>query len=175
MFFEMVATLVAGFAGAGVALLLNKLTRGRMPKWAMPAGAALAMIVATAANEYGWYDRTQQTLPEGFKIVQTVENQSFYRPWTYINPFVERFIAVDEPSLRTHDDKPALRMVDTYFLGRWSAPEKMVVLADCATGRRAPLIDGVSFNAGGDISGIDWFAPGEGDPLVTAICNLEGS
>ncbi len=173
MFYEMVATLVAGFAGAGIVLLLNKLTRGRLPKWAMPAGAALCMIVATAANEYGWYNRTKQTLPEGLKVIQTVENQSFYRPWTYISPFVERFIAVDEPSLRTHAEKPYLRMVDTYFLGRWSAPEKMVVLADCDAGKRAPLIDGVSFNADGDISGIDWFAPDEGDPLVTAICALE--
>ncbi|WP_298559071.1 hypothetical protein [uncultured Aliiroseovarius sp.] len=175
MFFEMVATLVSGFAGAGVVLLLNKISGGRLPKWAMPVGAGLAMISTTIANEYAWYDRTHATLPEGMVVVHTVEKQTFYRPWTYVKPFTERFIALDEPSVRTHDARPSMRMVDVYFLGRWSAPEKMVMLADCDAGKRAPLIDGVSFDANGEVSGVDWFSPGEGDPLVTAICKLEVS
>lgn len=175
MFFEMVATLVSGFAGAGVVLLLNKISGGRLPKWAMPVGAGLAMISTTIANEYAWYDRTHATLPEGMVVVHTVEKQTFYRPWTYVKPFTERFIALDEPSVRTHDARPSMRMVDVYFLGRWSAPEKMVMLADCDAGKRAPLIDGVSFDANGVVSGVDWFSPGEGDPLVTAICKLEVS
>ncbi len=41
MFFEMVATLVSGFAGAGVVLLLNKISGGRLPKWAMPVARVL--------------------------------------------------------------------------------------------------------------------------------------
>lgn len=175
MFFEMVATLVSGFAGAGVVLLLNKISGGRLPKWVMPVGAGLAMISTTIANEYAWYDRTQATLPEGMVVIHTVEKQTFYRPWTYVRPFTERFIALDEPSVRTHDARPSMRMVDVYFLGRWSAPEKMVMLADCDAGKRAPLIDGVSFDANGEVSGVDWFSPGEGDPLVTAICKLEVS
>lgn len=175
MFFEMVATLVSGFAGAGIVLLFNKISGGRLPKWAMPVGAGIAMISTTIANEYAWYDRTRDTLPDGMIVVHTVESKAIYRPWTYIAPFTERFIAVDEPSLRTHQARPAMRMVDTYFLGRWSAPEKMVILADCTSGKRAPLIDGVSFDANGEISGIDWVSPAEGDPLITAICKLEVS
>ncbi|WP_424940684.1 hypothetical protein [Aliiroseovarius sp. S253] len=173
MFYEMVATLVSGFAGAGVVLLLNKISGGRLPKWAMPVGAGLAMIITTIANEYAWYERTRATLPEGMEVVQTVENKAMYRPWTYVKPFTERFIALDEASLRTHEARPAMRLVDVYFFGRWSAPEKMVMLTDCDAGKRAPLIDGVSFDADGEISGVDWFAPGEGDSLVTAICKLE--
>ena len=172
MFYEMIATLVSGFAGAGIVLLFNKITGGRLPKWAMPVGAGLAMIATTVANEYAWYDRTLATLPEGLEVVHTVENKAIYRPWTYIKPFTERFVALDGPSLRTHSAQPAMRMVDTYFLGRWSAPEKMVILADCDAGKRAPLIDGVSFDAEGNISGVDWFVPGDGDPLLGAICGL---
>lgn len=175
MFFEMVATLVSGFAGAGIVLVLNKISGGRLPKWAMPVGAGLAMIITTIANEYAWYDRTRDTLPEGMTVIETVENKAIYRPWTYVKPFTERFIALDEPSLRTHDAKPAMRMVDTYFFGRWSAPEKMVMLADCDAGKRAPLIDGVTFDADGNVTGVDWFAPEAEDPLVTAICKLEAS
>lgn len=154
-------------------MVLNKTLRGRLPRWAVPVGAGIAMIAATMANEYGWYERTKASLPEGFIVIQTVENKVFYRPWTYAAPFVERFVALDEPSLRTHDAKPALRMIDTYFMGRWSAPEKMVVLADCDTGKRAPLVDGASFSETGDVSGVSWFAPGADDPLLADICALE--
>ncbi|WP_371168083.1 hypothetical protein [Aliiroseovarius sp. 2305UL8-7] len=173
MFYEIIATLIAGVAGAGIVLLLNKLSGGRLPKWAMPVGAGLAMIVTTMANEYAWYGRTKDTLPDGFQVIQTVENKALYRPWTYVAPFVERFIALDAPSLRTHSAKPALRMVDTYVMGRWSAPQKMVVLTDCEAGLRAPLVDAVSFAEDGTVAGVDWFAPGEGDPLIGSICELE--
>ncbi|WP_432450681.1 hypothetical protein [Aliiroseovarius marinus] len=175
MFYETIATLVAGFAGGGLVLLLNKTLRGRLPRWAVPVGAGIAMIAATMANEYGWYERTKSTLPEGFTVIQTVENKVFYRPWTYAVPFVERFVALDAPSLRTHDAKPALRIVDAYLMGRWSKPEKMVVLADCDTGKRAPLLDGASFSAAGDVTGVNWFAADAGDPLVTGICALEAT
>lgn len=173
MFYEMIATLVAAFAGAGVVLLLNKLTGGRLPKWAMPMGAALAMVGTTVANEYAWFDRTKNMLPEGMTVIMEVENRSAFRPWTYVVPFVERFAALDEQSLRTHTQKPDLRMVDMLFMGRWSAPEKMVVLADCLGSRRAPLIDGVSFSDSGEVAGIDWVKVPADDKMLTAICNTE--
>lgn len=173
MFYEMIATLVAAFAGAGFVLLLNKLTGGRLPKWVMPMGAALAMVGTTVANEYAWFDRTKNMLPEGMTVIMEVENRSAFRPWTYVVPFVERFAALDEQSLRTHAQKPDLRMVDMLFMGRWSAPEKMVVLADCAGSRRAPLIDGVGFSASGEVTGIDWVAVPSDDKMLTAICNTK--
>lgn len=175
MFFEMVATLVSAFAGAGIVLVLNKISGGRLPKWAMPVGAGLAMLTTTIANEYAWYDRTKELLPEGMSVVMEVENRVAYRPWTYVTPFVERFVALDEQSLRMHEAKPDLRMVDMIFMGRWSAVEKMVVLADCANGKRAPLIDGVSFDDTGEVSGVDWVKPADDDPILTAICELEGA
>ncbi|UWQ13635.1 hypothetical protein K3556_11940 [Aliiroseovarius sp. M344] len=173
MFYEMVATLVSAFAGAGIVLILNKISGGRLPKWAMPVGAALAMVSTTVANEYAWYDRTKNILPEGMTVVMEVENNSMYRPWTYAVPFVERFAALDEQSLRTHQAQPDLRMVELLFMGRWSAPEKMVVLGDCAAGKRAPLIDAVELDTSGEISGIDWVKVPADDPILSAICKLE--
>lgn len=173
MFYEIVAVLASAFVGAGLVLVLNKLTGGRLPKWAMPVGAGLAMIATTVGTEYAWYDRTRDLLPEGMTVVMEVENNSLYRPWTYVVPFVERFAALDEQSLRTHPAQPALRMVDLLFMGRWSAPEKMVVLGNCDTGQRAPLIDGVAFDASGQVTGVDWVSVPEDDPILTAICKLE--
>ena len=47
MVFELIATIVAGFAGAGVALLLNKIFGGRLPRWIMPVAAGAAMLATT--------------------------------------------------------------------------------------------------------------------------------
>lgn len=173
MFYELVATIVAGVAGAGVALALNKLLGGRLPKWVMPIAAGVAMIAVSIANEYAWYGRNTANLPEGLVIVQTVENSSAYRPWTKIIPFTDRFMAVDTLSIRTHSAAPELRMVDTLFLGRWAAPNKLTVLADCAGLRRAPLFDSVDFGADGSIGGADWLSVPAEDPLLVAICSAE--
>lgn len=173
MFYEMIATLVAAFAGAGVVLLLNKLTGGRLPKWAMPVGAGLAMIGTTVANEYAWFDRTKNLLPDGMSVIMEVENRSAMRPWTYLVPFVERFAALDEHSLRTHAQRPDLRMVDIVFMGRWAAPDKMVVLADCTRSRRAPVVNGVGFAKSGEITGVDWLVVPADDKMLTSICNTK--
>ena len=59
MFWELIAVFVAGFAGAGAVMLLNRVTGGRLPRWLMPLGAGAAMLVATISSEYGWYGRDQ--------------------------------------------------------------------------------------------------------------------
>lgn len=170
MFYEIVATLFAGLAMAGIVMLLNRVTGGRLPKWAMPVGAGLAMIAATVANEYSWYERTVKGLPEGINVVVENKNRAAYRPWTYAVPFVDRFVAVDKKSVRTHPQQPDLRLVDTLFMGRWSAPEKLTVLLDCKQQRRAPLMDAVVFADDGTVNNADWVNAGSDDPVLAAIC-----
>ncbi|SHK55700.1 hypothetical protein SAMN05444000_1395 [Shimia gijangensis] len=170
MFLELIATLFAGVAAAGVVLLLNKVLKGRLPKWFMPVAAGAAMLVATISSEYGWYPRTKNTLPEGMEIVQSVDSKALYRPWTYLRPFTERFVAVDTVSINTHDAQPDMRLADVYFFGRWSPVNKLAVLTDCANGRRAALIDAVTFHDDGTVTGADWVEPESGDPILTSIC-----
>ncbi|WP_299352708.1 hypothetical protein [uncultured Shimia sp.] len=174
MFMTLVATFLAGIAAAGLVMLLNHLlgkTTGRtLPRWFTPIAAGAAMIVATISNEYGWYSTTRSNLPDEFAIVQTVESQAFYRPWTYIKPFVDRFVAVDTASIRTHDAQPEMRLADTYFYGRWAPINKISVLADCANGRRAALMDAITFEEDGTVSGADWIAAPQDDPVLTTIC-----
>jgi len=173
MFVELIATLVAGLAGAGLVMLINRLLGGRLPRWFAPVAAGAAMLVTTIANEYGWYERTRNTLPDEVIVAQTVENQTFYRPWTYVVPFVERFVAVDMASLQTHPAQPGLRLVETYFFGRWSPVNKLPVLADCTALRRAPLIDGVGFDDSGVISGVTWTHVSAEDPIVATVCGAD--
>ena len=74
MFLELIATVFAGLAVAGVVMLVNRMTGGKLPRWFVPVAAGLGMIGTTISNEYSWYDRTVATLPEGLEIAQTVEN-----------------------------------------------------------------------------------------------------
>ncbi len=170
MFLELIATLLAGFAAAGVVLLLGKLLGGRLPRWLMPVVAGGAMIAMAIYNEYGWFPRTEANLPEGFEIIDTVESQAWYRPWTYAKPFVERLVAVDMPSIKTHENQPDHRLADVYLFGRWAPIHKLPVLVDCAGSRRAALTDGVAFAADGGVTGADWATVPDDDAIVTTLC-----
>ncbi|WP_170750776.1 hypothetical protein [Ruegeria lacuscaerulensis] len=172
MFLELIATLFAGVAFAGVVMLVNKVTGGRLPRWAAPVAAGLGMIGMTISSEYSWYDRTKDTLPEGMAIIQEIESRAFYRPWTYAVPFVERFAAIDTASVRTNEQVPEQRLVDLYFFGRWSPVSKLPVAVDCARNQRANLADGAEFGSEGQLLNADWINAETNDPIIEATCGV---
>lgn len=171
MFFELVATLVAGVGAAGVVMLLNRTSGGRLPRWAMPVGAGLAMIAMAIWNEYTWFDRTVATLPEGVEVISTVESRSFYRPWTYAVPFVQRFAAVDTATLRQHEAAPDMRVASMLLMSRWSQPMQLPVVYDCAENRRAGGDVPFELGADGSVTASNWQDVPDGDPALRAVCN----
>lgn len=170
MFFELIGTIMAGAAMALIIWALNRVLKGRLPSWMIPVGAGLAMIVATISSEYGWYNRTAAAMPAGMVVAETVEEQAFYRPWTYARPFVTRFVAVDQASVRTHPDQPDQRIVDLVFYGRWSRTAKVPMLFDCAGAQRADIVDGITFGNGGEVTNAEWIKMAADDPVLTAAC-----
>lgn len=170
MFLELLATFVAGFAAAGVVLVLNKILGGRLPRWLMPVAAGAGMIGMTISNEYGWYPRTKASLPEGLEVAMTVNNQEFYRPWTYVKPYVDRFVAVDVATAQTHDNHPGMVIADIYLFGRWAPVSKIKVMFDCPGGRRADLIEGVEFDADGALVNPTWITVSDTDPVAGVAC-----
>ena len=170
MFFELIATVVAGFACAGIAMLLNVMTGRRLPRFITPVAAGLGMLATTISNEYTWYDRTAATLPTGVEVATTVEEQSWFRPWTQAQPFTKRFVAVDLAKMRRNPALPGQRMVDLYFFGRWSPLNQAPMLFDCSARRSALLIDGASFGEDGRIADADWRGVPEGDPILALVC-----
>lgn len=172
MFLELIGTIFAGFAFAGVVMVVNKLTGGRLPRWAAPVAAGLGMIGMTISSEYSWYDRTRETLPEGLTIIQEVESRAFYRPWTYAVPFVDRFAAIDTVSLRTNEKIPEQRLVDLYFFGRWAPVSKLPVAVNCVENSRANLADGAEFGDDGRLLNADWLKVSATDPIVEATCGV---
>jgi hypothetical protein len=172
MFLELIATVFAGIAVAGITLMLNKLTGARLPRWVTPVAAGLAMIGFTVSMEYSWFSRTATNLPEGVVVAQTVEKRSFYQPWTYVAPYVQRFVAVDQASLRSNPDVPGQRMADLYFFGRWAPVQKVPVLVDCAGRRWANLVDGMEFAADGQVVNADWVNAAEDHPVLASVCGV---
>lgn len=171
MFLELIATIFAGIACAGLALLLNILTGRRLPRWSMPVAAGLGMIGMTIASEYSWFSRTAERLPEGVEIAVQVKEQSWIRPWTQIWPYTKRFAAVDLGTARTHDNQPGQHLADVYFFGRWSPVNQVPMLFDCPRTRSAVLIDGARFAADGTLEDADWQTLSAEDPLLGLVCH----
>ncbi|WPY96286.1 hypothetical protein T8T21_16040 (plasmid) [Limimaricola variabilis] len=170
MFLELLGVIFAGVTGALVVYAANRATGGRLPRWLMPAVAGLAMITATISLEYSWYGRTVAALPEGLVVADRVEDRAFFRPWTYLVPYIDRFVAVDRASMQTNPDRPGERIANMYFFGRWAPLRRVPVAFDCAGNRRAALVEGADIAPDGGIAGAEWTQAPPDDPLLAAAC-----
>lgn len=170
MFIELIATVFAGIAAAGLLMLVNIALGRRLPRWLTPVAAGLGMIAATISNEYTWYGRTADALPEGMKVAVTVEEQSWIRPWTQAWPYTERFVAIDTGNAMTNENLPGQVLTDLYFFGRWAPVNKAPMLFDCTAHRSALLIDGADFAQGGTVSDAQWQPLPEDDPILGIVC-----
>lgn len=172
MFVELIATFVAGIACAGLAMFLIRASGRRLPRWITPLAAGAGMLAVTISNEYTWYNRTAATLPEGLEIAVTVEEKSWFRPWTQVWPYTKRFIAVDLGTARSHENQLDQTLVDLYFFGRWSPVNQAPMLFDCADSRSALLIDGAEFAPDGSLRDAHWEALAPGDSILTLACQV---
>lgn len=172
MFLELIATFAIGFAVAGVILLVNRLSGSRLPGWFLPVGAGIGMLCFIIFNEYTWFQRTSAALPTGIEVAYTVEEKAAYRPWTYLWPYVDRFIAVDGISLKRNEKFPDQRIVDLLIYGRWAPVNRVRAVFDCTAGRRADLTEGVEFAEDGSLKNAYWHKTGLKDPVTQAACKV---
>lgn len=170
MFIELIATIFAGIACAGVVLLLTRTVGRRLPKWLVPVAAGAGMLVMIISNEYTWFSRTVEQLPDGINVAMTVEEQSWLRPWTQFWPYTKRFVAVDTGTARTNENLPDQKIADLYFFGRWSPVNQTPMLFDCAVAQSALLIDGATFAQDGSITDADWQTMPVDDPILKMVC-----
>lgn len=173
MFLELIATFVAGFAGAGMMMLVVRLFRGRLPRWLIPVAAGAAMLGATISSEYSWYSRTSGNLPEGVTVAHTVEGKAMYRPWTYLLPYTERFMAVDTATLRRNEAQPGMVLAELLFFGRWQPVQKLAVMFDCVGHRQTQLPEEVNFDDNGALIGAVWVPIPADDPALVIACGGE--
>ena len=170
MFFELIAAIFAAVAAAGVVLLLNRLSGGRLPRWLMPAVAAAAMIGVTVRLEYTWFERRVADFPEGIVVTETHTVRQIWRPWTFAFPLVDRFIAIEPAAVRTNDGAPHQRMTDLLLFARWQPPRVVPMVYDCSAGRSAPLTDSVTYDAAGAVDQAAWAPVEPGDTTFEMLC-----
>lgn len=170
MFITFLAVIFAGFGAAGIVMLLRTAMKDRVPKWATPVAAGLGMIAATIGSEMSWYSSTAEAMPEGFEVIATRERQQWFRPWTYVSPYIDSFVALDEAGIRENDAAPGMRLLNIYVFTRWQPALEIPAIVDCAEGRRADLIDGVEFDADGLPVNAEWIDVGADDTILAAAC-----
>ena len=174
MFLELIGVIFAGIAAASAAMILNRATGGRLPRWLAPVAAGVAMIGVTVSSEYSWYARTSAPLPGALVIAEAVPETSLYRPWTYAVPYVSRFAAIDTASRQSHPARPGQVLADVYFFGRWAPVNMVPVMFDCSGGRRAMVPPGTVFSDDGSAEGLQWAVPEAGDGLLATACGGAG-
>ena len=167
MFIDFIATASAAFAAAGVVLILNHLTGGRLPRWSMPIAAGAAMLAYAIWAEYAWFPRVSATLPQTVEVAARNEGTAPWRPWTYAWPLTDYFVAVEPlPDAADAAEAPGKRVANIYQFRRWSPTRASRILFDCEGARRAELAPG---DGGAAVAG-DWQPLPATDPVLVAAC-----
>lgn len=170
MALELIAAIVAAFAFAGIALALRKLSRGRLPKWIVPAAAGLGLLGFTVWSEYDWFSRVSAELPEGVIVVHAVPEASPLRPWSYLFPMTSAFVAMDTTATIPHPEAAGLRLVRLFSFARWRGVAEGLMIVDCAGGRQVMVTQGIAVTPEGELTGGDWVTPEDGDGIQQAAC-----
>jgi hypothetical protein len=173
MFWSLVTAIFAGFAGAGIGLVLRHLTRQRLPKGIIPVCAGLAMLAATVSLEYSWQDGTRATMPSDLVIISTREQQAWYQPWTLIRPWVRGYISFAPSENAQTAPGSGITVVQLRIQERWQPQVIRPALVDCANARWADLDPSTEFDAAGQPINAAWRETGPTDPIVTAVCGGE--
>lgn len=173
MAFELLAAIVTAVAFAGMAHLVWRLSGRRLPRWIVPAAAAVGLIGFTVWSEYDWFGRVSAELPPGVDVVWSDSGANGLRPWTHLFPMTTRFIALDTRDMARHPGNPDLRLGHLYEFARWTPTRDTMMVFDCAAGRRVALTDRVTIDDQGVLSGADWLAAGPEDMFQTKACGKE--
>lgn len=171
MTFELLAVIVAAFFGAGIGLMLQWLSGRRLPRWIVPALAALAMLGVAIFNEYNWFARLRGGLPEGVVIARTVPARVPWRPWTLLWPLTEEAWLVDTRRSLRHPADESLVITQVWRFARWQGSREAMVAFDCRAGGRVDLREGVRFTDAGVLEGGEWTSVPQDDPILRAACD----
>lgn len=171
MLWELIATVVAGLGGAGIALMLRKLSANKAPIWLIPAFAGATMLGFQIHSEYSWFDHQASLLPAGVVVVKTVQEQAVWRPWSYLYPQTLRFIAADVNNATQNQLNNQIMLVDLYFFQRRAAARRVPIVLHCQQHARTEFSQQMDIPAADAPLSNSWHKLSADDPLLTAVCN----
>ncbi|MBZ4021403.1 hypothetical protein CKO11_02860 [Rhodobacter sp. TJ_12] len=169
---DFIIMIAAGAFAGLVAFLLRhsarKLLRLDLPKWLMPAAAGLAMLGVTIWGEYHWFTQARGGLPAGAVVLQSNAEATPWRPWSYLWPVTNRFVALDTANRA----QPAEGVVvaNLYLVARWQPVQPVTVAYDCTGHRQAILGGEAAVNADGSLTAGKWLPAPMPDAGLNAAC-----
>ncbi|MDX1598779.1 MAG: hypothetical protein R3295_08970 [Marinobacter sp.] len=167
MFWTLVATVFCGLGAAGIALGIRAATRNKAPRWIIPVFAGMGMLGYLIQGEYTWYDHKKAQLPEEAVVVSTQNEGIFWRPWTFVFPYVTSFTTVDTQSIsRDSDNQNVVRFTLYRFEQKMTdAVSHRIHIINCTTQELVPL--------GSDgrprVDNLKLLV--SGDPLLETVCS----
>ena len=167
---HLIAVFAIGFAAAGFVLLAFRLRGKKPPRYLIPLAAGLSMVGYALWSEYSWASRTIAGLPDHVTVVKRIPSSAPWKPWTYIFPQVDRFIAVDSAEIRRNDRLPGLVLAEVILVARLEPAVTTRQLFDCPQARRADVIASDDFTDEGLPLNPDWVALELDDDLYKAVC-----
>lgn len=170
MLWEFIATAFAGLGAAGVALIMRQITAKKVPLWTVPAFAGAGMLAFQIHSEYTWFSHQKSLLPAGVEVVKAVEETSSWRPWTYIQPQVTRFMAIYVGPDAVNQINPDLVLTDIYLFERRMTAKRIHEVFHCEQGARARFSDDLNIPLQGETLNNQWMLLPESDPVLVAVC-----
>lgn len=155
---ELLGVIAVGIGAAALFFAAMHLARklGLQPaRWLLPAGIGLAMVSYSIWNDYAWYGRAVQRLPDGAAVLMVGQDSQPWAPWTYLAPVEVRFAALDPATISDTGDQT--RQAQIMLFERRG--QTLVVPQDFDCGRR------MIRPARGE-----WVAAGPDDPAFAAVC-----
>lgn len=124
--------------------------------WLLPAGIGLSMVVYSVWNDYGWYGRAVNQLPQDAQVLLVGRDKQPWAPWTYLAPVATRFAALDPASVSEGGD--GTRRAQIMLVERRGQTVIVPQDFDCQGGRIRPARG-------------DWMAAQSDDPAYAAVCD----
>lgn len=101
MIWHLLGVLISGLACGGIAFMLIKLSKNRLPKWLIPIGAGAGMLGILMIFNYAWYqDKLDLLVYKGIEaeVIDTQRHTNFFKPWGYLYPAISQFTFLDGKS-----------------------------------------------------------------------------
>lgn len=131
----------------------------RPAPWLLPGGMGLAMVAYSVWNDYAWFDRAREALPQGAEVLIVGRDSQAWAPWTYLAPVAVRFAALDPGQITTAPD--GTRRAPIMLVERRGQTVIVPQDFDCSGARIRPARG-------------DWMPAGD-DAAFAAVCPAGGS
>ncbi len=142
----------------------------QLQRWIMPATIGISVLAYSIWNEYTWFDRLQNALPDHVVVASTGQLSAPWAPWTYLAPVTARFIAIDTRNIARSEQRPELAKTDLFLIERWQPTRVVSVAFDCQKQLRADLGSSASLSADGTLNGTQWQSAAQDTALLGLVC-----